>query len=238
MRPALALVPLVLFASCAAGPEEEPTRRVTLVFLKTGPKSGSLSKEENAAAFQGHFANMGRLAEERKLLVAGPFGKVRHDPALRGLFVLDTPDAAQALEWAGTDPAVRAGIFVLECHALETAADLPGALERDLQRLAQAKAEGRTPPPGEGARPWALLIVEDADRAWPHLVALTGQGVCWKSRLDGSRALVLLDAKDAADAKALYPALLEAVGAHTLDDWFASAELARLHGSRVAPDSL
>src|SRR6187402_815215 len=78
-------------ATAAAAPEAT-LPRYTLVWIRTGPKSGTLSEEENRALFAGHFANMERLAKERKLLLAGPFGKQRHASDLRGLFVLDTTD--------------------------------------------------------------------------------------------------------------------------------------------------
>ena len=82
----------------------------TLVQIKTGPQSGKLSQEDSERAFAGHFANMGRMAEARELLVAGPYGARRHDPALRGLFLLATSDRAQAERQAATDPTTHAGV--------------------------------------------------------------------------------------------------------------------------------
>lgn len=67
---------------------------------------------------QGHMANMERLAKERKLLVAGPFGD---DSNWRGLFILncDTKEEAEAL--LATDPAIKAGRLDYELHPWWTA---------------------------------------------------------------------------------------------------------------------
>lgn len=202
----------------------------TLVFLKTGPKSGQLAPEENAQAFAGHFANMARLAEARQLVVAGPFGQERHDPALRGLFVLASAERDQARAWAETDPTTQAGVFVLEYHELATEAALAAALERDLAARAAQAAEGKTPQPGEGARSYVLLTAEHGDLAERELAGLrTAEGgVFLLARLDGTRAFALLDAQDLAEARERFGPQLANLGAHVLDEWFASAELARL----------
>ncbi len=225
MRFAPPLLALLLAGCATVAPDPEKTTH-TLVFLKTGPMSGKLDAEANKKAFAGHFENMGRLAQERKLVVAGPFGKQRHDPALRGLFILATGDRAEAEAWASTDPTVAAGVFVLEFHDLVTDAPLAAALERALARDARAKAEGRTPSPGEGARPYALLVAEDGEAA--RGVLNGNPWVLLFARLDGTRALVLLDAKDGADAEQRFGPVLGRVGPHVLDDWFASDELARM----------
>ena len=58
------------------------------------------------------FINIERLAEEGKLVVAGPFYDVpREHGSWRGLFLLNTADTAEARGWVDQDPAVRAGVF-------------------------------------------------------------------------------------------------------------------------------
>jgi uncharacterized protein YciI len=235
-----AKIPLLLATSCllacGATPRERadasavPEPVYTLVLLKTGPRSGALSSAESQEAFAGHFANMGRLAEERRLLVAGPFGEERHDPALRGLFVLATADRDEASAWAGTDPTTIAGVFVQEFHELATSAPLARALERDLERLARAEAAGRTPEPGEDIRPYVLLTAEHGDLALRELGRLCNAegGVLLLARLDEHRALALLDAESPEDARERFAPELEHLGAHELDPWFASRELAHL----------
>lgn len=227
----LALVGSILFAcaSATSGARDLAAgeRAMTLVFLKSGPNSGKLAPEENQRAFAGHFSNMGRLADERKLLVAGPFGKTRHDDSLRGLFVLDSAKLDEAREWAASDPTTQAGVFVLEFHELVCAADFRGALERALERGAAAKREGRTPSPAEGARPYVLLTCT-RDAKSNAALAEAGAAVLFAARMDGERCLWLLDAKDVADAKARFEGWLSKLGEHQLDDWFASDELARM----------
>ena len=76
---------------------------------------------ERDEMFKGHFANMGRLAEEGKLVLAGPLdGK----EGWRGLFVLATPDLEEAARWVATDPVVARGEMVPELHALYSSAAL------------------------------------------------------------------------------------------------------------------
>jgi uncharacterized protein YciI len=229
-RAALSIA-FVCSVSCSTDSRGPGQRAYTLVFLETGPKSGQLSPSENRQAFEGHFANMGRLAEEHKLVLAGPFGERRHAESLRGLFVLDTSQRSEAIAWASSDPTAQAGIFTLEYHDFATDAPLVAALDRDLERRRQAEREGRTLSPGDGARPYVLLIADDLEKARRELSPLlSGGGVFLLARLDTSRLLAILDAQNVADAEKRYGATFARLGAHTLDDWFASAQLANLHG--------
>ncbi|HEX6883906.1 MAG TPA: YciI family protein [Planctomycetota bacterium] len=238
-RPLLLLLPLLLTTpACRApapAPEASPApterrARYTLVRIKTGPKSGQLTKEENERAFAGHFANMERLANERKLLVAGPYGSTRSDPELRGIFVLASANRAEAEAWAATDPTTQAGVFRLELHDLATDAPLLRALEADFAWRERQLAEGKTPGPGDGARPYVLLTAEHGDLARRELGPLLSAegGVFLLAELDGTRAFALLDAPDVATARERFAPQLENLGAHALDDWFASAQLATL----------
>jgi uncharacterized protein YciI len=220
-------------AAAPTAPEEpgEPSiPAYTLVVIRTGPKSGQLPAEENQKAFAGHFENMGRLAREGRLVLAGPYGEGRHAPDLRGIFVLDTADRAEAEAWAATDPTTQAGVFRLEFHDLATAAALHRALAEDLAWHDRQVAEGRTPAPGENGRGYVLLTAEHGDLAWRELAPLctTEGGVFLLAHLDGSRALALLDAANAAEARERFAPQLEQLGACTLDDWFGSGQFARL----------
>ncbi len=214
----------------SAPPPPPPAPAYTLVLIKTGPRSGQLSQEENARAFAGHFANMGRMARERQLVVAGPFGEERHDPALRGVFVLATGEREEARRWAETDPTTEAGVFVLEYHDLDTRAPLAAALERDLAWRAEQASAGKTTAPGEGARPYVLLTAERGELAERECASLrtSAGGVLLLGRLDGSRAFAILDAEDLEMARERFAPQLEHLGPHTLDEWFASEQLARM----------
>ena len=83
-----------------------------LVILKTGPNDASIKGDERNKAFEGHFANINKLADEGKLAVAGPFGK--NDKTFRGLFIMNTASVEEAQKWTEADPTVRSGIFVVD----------------------------------------------------------------------------------------------------------------------------
>ena len=238
-----ALLPLAALSACRSEESPAPSEireapapstpnlpGYTLVFLKTGPKSGQLSAEENAKAFEGHFANMARMANEGQLVVAGPFGEQRHDPALRGIFVLTSARRDEAKSWAESDPTTKAGVFVLEFHDLETDAPLAAALARDKAWRAEQEAAGKTPPPGEGARGYVLLTAEHGDLAERELAGLRSEegGVFLLGRLDKTRGFALLDAQKLDEARERFGPQLEPLGAHVLDEWFASNELAHM----------
>ena len=58
-------------------------------------------------------ANIQRLAEMKKLVVAGPFGD---DGRLRGIFVFRVDSLEEARALTLTDPAVQAGRLAMELH--------------------------------------------------------------------------------------------------------------------------
>ena len=237
MRATLAAAVLGLAANAAfaeadaSTPDAAKMTGYHLVLIKTGPNSGKLSEADSSKAFAGHFANMQRLADARQLLSAGPFGEQRHDPMLRGLFVLATDKRAEAELWASTDPTTLAGVFTLEFHDLVTDAPLRAALERDLARAAADKASGRTPPPTDSMRGYVLLTAESASQAEAELAALktAAGGVLLLARLDGTRSFAILDAENIAAAKERFAKPLASIGAHTLDEWFASKQIEGLH---------
>jgi len=221
-------------AACHAGPAPEDGapldlgQTYTLVLLKTGPRTG-LTAEESKTVFAGHFGNMQRLAAERELLVAGPYGEAKHDTSLRGLFILDEATSTGAEALAATEPGVTAGVFTLELHELVTDAPLRAYLEHELALEAAAKAEGRQRAPGEGGRAYVVLTAEDGAAAERALAPLVASGmVLLEARLDGTRAFVLLDAPDVSAAETLLGAHRAALGPYVLDQWFASGELVRL----------
>lgn len=69
------------------GADERGMKTYVLCILKTGPKGATIKGVERDAIFAGHFANIGRLADEGKLAVAGLFGK--NTKAYRGLYIFN-----------------------------------------------------------------------------------------------------------------------------------------------------
>lgn len=84
-----------------------------LAFLVRGDKWTPERTPQTEAIQKGHMANIQRLAEMKKLVVAGPFGD---NGTLRGIFVFRVNSIEEAREMAATDPAVQAGRLALQIH--------------------------------------------------------------------------------------------------------------------------
>lgn len=94
------------------GADERGMKMYVLCILKTGPKDTEITGDARKEIFAGHFANIGRLASEGKLAVAGPFGK--NDKSYRGLYIFNVATVEEAEKLVVLDPAVEAGVFVAE----------------------------------------------------------------------------------------------------------------------------
>ncbi|MES2859331.1 MAG: YciI family protein [Pseudomonadota bacterium] len=96
------------------GADQRGMRQYVLVILKTGPTRVP-DGEARTAMFSGHFANIERLSNAGKLVLAGPFGK---DPdGWRGLYVFAVTDIEEARALTATDPVIVNGEMVAEYHA-------------------------------------------------------------------------------------------------------------------------
>ena len=94
------------------GADERGMRQYVLVVLKTGPTPGPAGPKRDEM-FRGHFANILRLANEGKLVLAGPFdGK----DGWRGLYIFNVTDVDEARKLVETDPVVTNGEMVPELH--------------------------------------------------------------------------------------------------------------------------
>src|SRR5262245_34071025 len=74
----------------------------SFVFLHKKTHAVELPKEELDKIMDGHLANIERLANEGKLLVAGPF------EGGGGIFILNTTSPEEAKSWLDTDPGIKA----------------------------------------------------------------------------------------------------------------------------------
>lgn len=93
-------------------------------------KTGAAKIEDKAvrdSCFAGHFSNMQKLADEKKLVVAGPLGK--NDNNYRGLFIFDVTTKEEAQELMKGDPTISMGIFEVEMYDWYGSAALPVYLE-------------------------------------------------------------------------------------------------------------
>lgn len=116
------------------GADEYGMRRYVLVILKNGPNRLPAGPERDEM-FKGHFANMKRLADEGKLVLAGPLDGTE---GRRGIFVFAVPDIESAKALAATDPVLVKGEMVAEYHRWYGSAAVMGV--RDVhERLGRKK---------------------------------------------------------------------------------------------------
>ncbi len=102
----------VVDLSLTYGADELGMKRYVMAFLKRGPNRGQDSS--TAADLQkAHLANINRLAQEGKLILADPF---LDDGDLRGIFLFDVETVEEARALTGTDPAIQAGRLIMELH--------------------------------------------------------------------------------------------------------------------------
>ena len=107
------------------GADEYGMRGYVLVILKTGPNKMAPGAERDEM-YRGHFANMKRLSDEGKLVLAGPLDGV---DGWRGLFVFAVRDIDEAKQLAATDPVLMKGEMVAEYHRYYGSAALLGIRE-------------------------------------------------------------------------------------------------------------
>ncbi len=92
------------------GADEYGMKRYVMAFLKRGPNR-DLDKEKANELQAAHLANIGRLAEAGKLVLAGPFFG---DGDLRGIYIFDVETMEEAEALTKSDPAIQAGSLVME----------------------------------------------------------------------------------------------------------------------------
>ena len=85
----------------------------TYVFclLKTGTNT-TATAAESKKAFEGHMSNIGNLAKEGKLAVAGPF--MKNDKKYRGIYIFNVTTVEEAQELVKTDPAISINLLEAE----------------------------------------------------------------------------------------------------------------------------
>ncbi|WP_258406808.1 YciI family protein [Shewanella alkalitolerans] len=94
------------------GADDYGMKRYVMAMLKSGPNR-SQSEEEAERLQRAHLDNIGRLAEEGKLVLAGPF---LEESALRGIYIFNVTSVEEAKALTESDPAIKAGRLVMELH--------------------------------------------------------------------------------------------------------------------------
>lgn len=94
------------------GADQYGMRHYIFAFLKAGPNRDQDSV--TAANLQrAHLDNIRRLADEGKLVLAGPF---MDDGEIRGIYIFNVTSLEEARKLIETDPAILAGRLEMELH--------------------------------------------------------------------------------------------------------------------------
>lgn len=94
------------------GADEYGMRAYVVAFLKAGPNRPD-TPERAAELQRAHLANITRLADAGKLVLAGPFMGAGE---LRGIYVFAVTTIEEAQALTASDPAIQAGSLVMELH--------------------------------------------------------------------------------------------------------------------------
>jgi uncharacterized protein YciI len=85
-------------------------KKYVMAFLKKGP-SRDLDSAEAASLQIAHLNNIRKMAEQGKLVLAGPFFD---EGDIRGIYIFNVENIREAEELTQTDPAIQAGSLVME----------------------------------------------------------------------------------------------------------------------------
>jgi uncharacterized protein YciI len=91
--------------------DEYGMKKYVFCLLKTGSNT-TASKEETQKLFEGHMANINKLALEGKLVVAGPF--MKNERNYRGIYIFNASSIEEAKQFVATDPAVQSKLLEAE----------------------------------------------------------------------------------------------------------------------------
>ena len=94
------------------GADEYGMHAYVMAFLKKGPNREQ-DPEKAKLLQKAHLENIGKLAEQGKLVVAGPF---MDDGDLRGIYVFNVATVEEAKKLTETDPLIQSGGLVMELH--------------------------------------------------------------------------------------------------------------------------
>lgn len=92
------------------GADEYGMKKYVFAFLYRGPNRDRPNAEADELQ-RAHLENINRLAEDGKLVVAGPFFG---NDDLRGIYIFNVESIKEAEELTNTDPAIQAGALRME----------------------------------------------------------------------------------------------------------------------------
>ena len=94
------------------GADKYGMKQYVIAFLKAG-HSRDQDSTTAAQLQRAHLDNITRLAEEGKLVLAGPF---TDDGEIRGIYIFNVKTVEEARALTETDPAIKAGRLFMELH--------------------------------------------------------------------------------------------------------------------------
>lgn len=93
------------------GADDYGMRKYVIAFLYRGERVEEYTEEQRKAIQEGHMANINRLVEDGKMVMAGPFFG---NEELRGLFFFAVESVEEAEELTASDPAIKAGVLKMD----------------------------------------------------------------------------------------------------------------------------
>jgi uncharacterized protein YciI len=94
------------------GADQYGMKTYIMTFLKAGPNR-SKDSVARAELLKAHLKNITRLADEGKLILAGPF---MDDQPIKGIYIFNVTTIEEAKKLTETDPAIQTGSLVMELH--------------------------------------------------------------------------------------------------------------------------
>lgn len=107
------------------GADDYGMKKYVMAFLKKGPNR-DLDKEKAAELQKSHLKNIGRMAEEGKLVLAGPFFG---EGEIRGIYIFNVESLEEAKSLTNSDPAIQAGSLEMDLKEWYGSAALVGLNE-------------------------------------------------------------------------------------------------------------
>ncbi|MBN2858398.1 MAG: hypothetical protein JXN63_08350 [Candidatus Delongbacteria bacterium] len=92
------------------GADKYGMKKYVMAFLKRGPNRPS-DPQKSEELQRAHLDNIGRMAQQGKLVIAGPF---LDNGDLRGIYIFNVNSIEEAEELTNTDPAIIYGSLVME----------------------------------------------------------------------------------------------------------------------------
>lgn len=94
------------------GADDYGMKTYVLAILKTGPNKIEAGPERDKL-FKGHMANINKMADEGKLVVAGPMAE-ENELKYEGIFILNVRTIEEAKELLKSDPTIKEKVLDTE----------------------------------------------------------------------------------------------------------------------------